>query len=236
MRSKANIIEALVDEEKKPNKSCTANMREYYKYLLDNTVDISANHRYAFTIATNNFKLEIVEALLLAEADPEDIDIIFGIKKEVVDIYKELFFDTTKFITRLDKLAYVEGYSGEGIGRELKLRALHVGAEAIYATYGNYLPEASSQKKLLQRIFMAASQKAMEINFNSLSSAGAKAALAHAKVMLKTFETIGAITDDDGDASKEFLKILLNKDNELAIEISKSKDNAPVRVDKEDIV
>ena len=193
-------------KNKKPGSLYSQAMIFYYDYLKAN---IYSNLEFEIAVKINldNTQREILESLLFADADIEDIEIVFEIPKQAIEYYKELFFDISTFKTKLDRISYIENYP-DRFGKELKLRALNLGPEFVYFTYGNIIPKTESQRALVKRMFLASAYKAMSINYNSISSKTTKLALEHAKVMLKSYEAIEKLMSDSGEDAKVMIKII----------------------------
>lgn len=154
---------------------------------------------------------EIIQALLLSECPAEDITKVFLVPTESVNIYRELFFDTRKFRTKLDKLSYVENYP-DLFGQELKKRALNLGYEYVLYTYGNIVPKTDGQKNLVQRMFMSTAYKAMSMNFNGITTNATKQSVEHAKVMLKAYEALEKSETGTVDGAFELARVLVEEE------------------------
>lgn len=190
-------------------------MRQYHNYLLPDyykTFSTDPLYLYSFLLRIAPIKKEIVEALLLSNADPAEIYEVFGISETMLDIYKELFFDVRNIVTKLDIVEYLETYP-DPAGKALKIRAFNLGPDFIYYKYGNIVPTTESQKVLVKKMFMSAAYKAMESNYSTMTSASSKAATQHATLMLKAYEAIQKLMDDkEGDGNKDLLKVLVAED------------------------
>lgn len=213
MDSKKREVERFLGATKNTNEediifpeNFTHAMQDYYTFLAKGTCgDIESD--YAFVICKDKFKKEIVEALILAGASPEEVQSVFGIPVKSIKIYQELFYDTTKFISYLDKLSYVENYPSK-FGRELKIRALSLGPDFIYFTYGRLTPTTNDQKKLLKRLFLTSAYKAMELNFNSVNTIASKNSVELGKLMLKSYDALTKILSDENSGTGEFVEII----------------------------
>jgi hypothetical protein len=184
-------------------------MQDYYTFLVKGTSGI-LEEDYAFSLIEDKFKKEIVEALLLADTTLQDIYGTFGIPVKSLETYKELFFDTSKFISYLDKLSYVEGYPIK-FGRELKIRALSLGANFIFFTYGRLTPTTDDQKNLLKRLFLTSAYRAMELNFNGITTTASKNAVELGKLMLKSYEAMEKLLKDDSPIEEDLIKVVTTK-------------------------
>jgi hypothetical protein len=183
-------------------------MKEYTQFLITGTTK-NPDKDYAFSINKDKFKKEIVEALLLSDANPDDVYKIFGISEVSLESFRGVFFDTTKFKTYLDKLSYIET-SRSSFGKELKTRALSLGPEFIYFTYGKVIPTDEEQKALLKKLFLTSAYKAMELNFNSVSSQASKSAVELGKLMIKVYDSMQKNGEDDS-VNETFYKVITKK-------------------------
>lgn len=187
----------------------TPAMTSYYNYLKSGKAE-NKTVEYALVISNDSVSKEIIEALLLAKADSNDVTECFGITKEVLELYKELFFDVTEFRSRLDEISYLENYQNK-VGKDLKIRAWTLGPAFIYFTYGNTMPQTTEQKSLLKRLFMVSTYRAMEAQFNTINSQVSKQSMEWAKMMMKAYEVIDKLMRDDQDNSKELIDIIVEK-------------------------
>lgn len=185
----------------------------------------------AYEIYKDSFKREIIEALLLADADFYDIRSVFGVHENVTKIYSSVFFDVTAFETYLDKLSYVEQYKESSFGRELKLRALNLGPNFVFFKYGNIIPKTQDQRDMVKKMFLGSAYRAMEANYNNMESGVSKSSLEWAKVMLKAYEAIEKLMTEDKEGNTDLVKILLKKEETAA-----NKTEAGKNIDGADII
>jgi hypothetical protein len=198
-------------------KSYTKAMSQYYLYLADSFKnDVEAAYAYAFSIRRNELQREIVESLILSEADFTDVEEIFEVSPEAMAAYKELFFETDNLISKLDLISYLETYSPD-YAKALKLRAYNLGPNFIFYRYGNITPSTSEQQDLVKRLFLTSAYNAMEANYSKMTSATAKAASQHAGMMLKAYEAIRKLMDDGpADGADVLVKVLVGEDEPTA--------------------
>lgn len=196
-----------------PDEDYTDNMKSYYYYLSKNVCD-NQESVVAFKLFEDTTKKEIVEALVLAEADPEDIYAVFGIPQKSYQIYKELFFDMNQFLTKLDVVSYLENYNENKFGKDLKVRAYNLGPHFIYYKYGNVTPSNDQQKALMKKMFLVSAYKGAEAQFNPGTSKVSKAALDWSKNMIKAFEALEKFSDDGSNDSNNLVKVLTSRDFE----------------------
>ena len=208
-RLKAKETKVKYDLEKKvaPDENYTEPMKLLYEYLKDATCPCFL-HLQAFQIREDQVQNDIIECSLLADSKYEDIESIFGIKKETVEVFKELFFDTAAFTSKLEKISYVNRCTDKQ--KDLKLRAISLGPEFIFYNYGSSLPSDELQKNLMRRLYMTSAYKAMSMHYNSLTSETSKQAVEYAKLTLKAFETLEKFAPKASNDSEEFNTYLLS--------------------------
>ena len=190
-----------------PGPEYTEAMRAYRRWLAKKPNENEDEAAVAFAIHGDSTQSEILEALLLSGCPPEDIETAFDVPVRASLWYKELFFDTAKFKTKLDKISYVENYP-DPFGKALKTRALNLGYEYVLYTYANIVPKTESQRRLVRTMFMTAAYKAMAMNYSGMTSTVTKSAVEHAKLMLKAYEALERFSGDDSGAPDNLVKIL----------------------------
>lgn len=216
MTPNAKELQVVSDlkNKKSPSDEYTPNMLELHKHLKASC--ICEHCLTAFRIREDVIQREIVESLLLVNCPPESIEIAFQVPAKAIEVYQELFFDVRVFQSKLDKISYIESYK-DAFGKELKLRALSLGHEFVFYTYGGLLPSAGAQRELMQRMFMSSAYKAMSMHFNSATAAASKQATEFAKLMLKTHETLEKFGPADDGTGNELHQILLSEVEEIAL-------------------
>jgi hypothetical protein len=218
LEAKARKVRQDIDTQEAGYKDeYTEAMRFYYDYLTQNgEQDTPEQYQYTFAMREDPVMREIIEALLLSNADPEDVEKIFEVQPEMLATYKELFFETDNFISKLDVISYLENYPQDA-GRALKVRAHSLGPEFIYFRYADIVPSSTKQKDLVKKIFLTSAYKAMEANYNNVASANTKAATQHATIMLKAYEAIQKLMEDpNAEGNKQIMTILIGKNAEAA--------------------
>ena len=225
---KKKVLEFLDSGEETFPEDFTYHMQDYHEYLNTGDCDNKEN-LYAFKLHEDPYKKEIVEALLLSDANLEEVQTVFGVPVESLKCYSELFFDTNSFYTRLDKLSYVENYKYK-FGRELKVRAMSLGPEFIYFTYGKVSPTTETQKTLLKKMFLSSAYKAMEMNFNSINSQTTKASVEMAKIMIRSYESMEKLLKDGDNAGEQLLAIMTDRTLTL------TADARNLRITTEDLI
>lgn len=236
MRVDAKHRQVISDVEngKRPTEDYSDNMSAYWDYLdrgksTDDNVDYAASLFHG-----GGTRRAIMDAMLFGDAKPADIETVFDIPAGVIAAYRELFFDSAAFRTRIDKLAYMDELAEGTLEFELARRAYSIGPEFIYFTYGNHIPSTDNQRALVKKLYMTSAYKAMDSMFNSSTSKVSTAARDYAKLMLRAYETIEALLSADPDDGKDFVQVLLKKDLELSL--NGESVMSPRRVSEEDII
>jgi hypothetical protein len=103
MDSNAKAVRHDISNGVKDTKDYSEAMLAYREYCIGNSVD--KEFECAFSIIKDEIKKEILEALLLADAEYEDINSVFDIPIKSIEVYAELFFDTSTFFTKLDNIS-----------------------------------------------------------------------------------------------------------------------------------
>lgn len=85
----------------------------------------------ALDINQKNYKREVMESFLLAGATSKEIEDAIGVMSEVTEAYTHLFFDTSVFEDRLDKIEYANTYNRSEYGSQLKKVAVDFGKDAL---------------------------------------------------------------------------------------------------------
>lgn len=210
MNQRQKKVIADVRSATPPQEEYTSNMEQYYSYC-DTGSCTDSDCSYAFDINKNEYKREILEALILGGASDTEIEVAFSIKKKTLECYREIFFDLEQVNSKLDLLEYLENYPTQ-FGKELKLRAFTLGASFIFYTYGKLIPDTTEQKELLKRLFMASAFKSLEMQNNNMNSKTSKAALDYAKVMLSAYSAMEKMLDEDNSGKDMTLvAVLTNK-------------------------
>jgi len=192
----------------------TEAMLQYFYYLVPGLNNrVIPLHRYVFEMRDDSLRREIIEALILSQADMESIEAVFGITREMLDIYTELFFDMNNLVSKLDIVSYLENYPDE-TGKALKIRAYNLGPEFVFFRYGNITPSSVNQGKLVKKLFLTSAYKAMEANYGSVDSVNTRAAATHASTMLKAYEAIKKLVEDSDQPNGAMLYKIFVAEND----------------------
>ena len=205
----------LADIRKKvaPSDEYTEAMLAWYNYNTRKPITASLKQTadITFTIRASKKQSEILEALLLSHCPYETIEEALSVPIKVSKWYAELFFDLSAFKTDLDRIEYLEEYDNPA-GKDLKLKAFNLGYEFVLFTYANLVPKTDSQKKLVERMFMATAYKAMHMNYNGINSSVNKQAVKHAELMIKAYELLVKTNQDDSNNNYDLVSLLAADD------------------------
>lgn len=210
MDRRSEQVREAIAEKLPSNPEWSEAMIAYFNYLSGGECD--EDHAHAFLIHENDFEREVLEALLISDADPDDVENVFEIPKQVYLIFRELFFDTDFFKSRLAKISYCESYEESDFGRHLKLRALHLGSQYVLFRFGNFVPETGAQHMMVKRLFLSAAYRAMEANFNPINSVTTKTSVEHAKIMLKAYDALKDLYSDSSNGTLGVYKLMTSTD------------------------
>jgi len=181
--------------------ACPAGKHEADLYQLLTGQAHSVAVERAHDIYTHEFKQETLEAVLLVDFEPDEIQEILQVPIAVTEIYAYLFFDASSFLDELDRTDYAYTYAKSLFGKELKRSAIELGKECLKVrlSKGSHIVDpVTVQNSVRTTAFMMASL----VRINQVDSALANAALRWAQVALK------AVENDDGiDESSAFERL-----------------------------
>lgn len=129
----------------------TSGMTRYAKFLREGP---KSDIGIAEVVAIDNsaLKSRIIKSCLISEAQPMDVDVVFGISEETLILYGELFFNMDKLPKYLDKIAYIEEQS-DAEDKALLSTTLRIGCNYVYIKYGNLIPDSADHLNVIKRIF-----------------------------------------------------------------------------------
>lgn len=197
------VLDDLAEKRKPQN--YTKAMLDYRMHKSGN--DIPETSEIAFAIRESPRQAEILEALLLSGCPFPEIEEAFRVPAESARIYAELFFDTAVFRTDLDRLEYLEDYP-DAFGRDLKSKAVSLGYDFVLFTFASLIPKTPSQKKLLERMFMATAYKAMSMNYSGIKSEVNKLAVKHAELMIRAYDLLAKVNAEETPESYDLVSLL----------------------------
>lgn len=197
------VLDDLAGKRKPQN--YTKAMQDFRKHK--NGEEVPEFSAIAFSISESQRQAEILEALLISGCPYLEIEEAFRVPAESVRIYAELFFDTSVFRTDLDRLEYLEDYP-DPFGRDLKSKAVSLGYDFVLFTFASLIPKTPSQKKLLERMFMATAYKAMSMNYSGIKSETNRLAVKHAELMIKAFELLTKVNAEATPENYDLVSLL----------------------------
>jgi hypothetical protein len=177
------------------NKSAPNEVAQAFMDLAQNKTTLNVTATRAFAIYMNVYKKEILESCLLAECTGKEIEDTLGIPANVVELYKEYFFDTAQFEDRLDRIEYAHNYPCSEHGKKLKKIAVDMGKECILLKHAKGNFEISAEKAL-QSIRGMAYMLSQMARINPVDSNISKEAFRWAQLCLRS-------TDDKGPTKAE---------------------------------
>lgn len=156
----------------------------------------------AYDIFQHDYKREVMEAFLLVDTTPQEIENILKVPTAVTEIYAHLFFDANVFDDELDRLNYAHTYDKTQFGSKLKEFAIDLGKESLMVrmSRGSYaVPAVNVQDSIRSTAFLMAQLA----KINPAKSATAKEALRWAQLALK------ASSEEETDARGSIDKVIM---------------------------
>ena len=135
-------------------------------------------------IYEHQFKREVMEAFLLSDADPSEIEMVLKVPTSVTETYARLFFDPSAFEDELDRLDYAYEYASNEFGREIKRYAVELGKECLKIRMGRG-SYAVGNLEVQGGVRSTAYLMAQQVKANPIDSALAREALRWAQVALR---------------------------------------------------
>lgn len=163
MKSQLDSEYKKVLEIAKNNGAASDDNAEALAALVRGEETKNANVTKAFDIFKHTYKKETIESMLLADISAKEIQSLTRIPEEVVEIYCRFFFNTQNFEDELDKLEYVENYSGCDYGKKIKRMAIERGKESLKVklSRGAYHVSADTALNSVRAMAYMLSQAAM---------------------------------------------------------------------------
>lgn len=158
----------------------------------------------AHRIYGNTHRREIIEALLLAGCNFEEIESSTGVSTKIGEAYAHLFFDPAVFEDDLDRIAYAEEYANSEYGKEMKQYAMQIGKDGLLVriSRGSHVVPPSEAHKSIRNMAYLLSQAA---KMNPLNSALSKEAFRWAQLCLR-----GSENAPDANAGNPVLDLEVN--------------------------
>lgn len=183
---------------------------------------------YANEIYEDPYKSEVLEAFLLAEATPEQIEKALRVPVRVTEAYKTLFFDRSVFRDELDAEAYAQSYPDttkeQKWGGDLKRSALVLGVDYLVYRFGRKTDDldiAGALKTMIQNAFMLS--KATKLNpLNSDSAREARQWMTTGIKAMEAYVKVKPATENTDDAFSIALENIERATNEAKSGINKA--------------
>lgn len=176
----------------------------------------------AYGVYWDEYKREVVEAFLLAEAAPKDLHDIFRIDEDVIEIYQKVYFDTSVFSDRLDAESYARSYGdADSFGRELKISAIEDGLEYLKARFGRGHYDVSPVKAIRENISNSYINAKVATKV-PIDSPKAKEARKWSNSLVKNVEALPDAQNIEGNNTSDYIIQL-----DLLKEESEKEDNEP---------
>ena len=98
-----------------------------YSALLKGEPCTNEAVNYAIEVYEDDYKREVLEAFLLAQATNDDVESVLRVPADVTRAYRQLFWDAGVFKDELDIEAYAQTYGDNDYGKEIKVCAITLG-------------------------------------------------------------------------------------------------------------
>ncbi len=184
---------------------------------------------FAELINDDNTKA-IMESLILADCPSDLVTAAFDVPKRSYEWYKELFFDTSIFYTKLGKIAYA--LSCDDDYRELRIRAIDVGYSYIINIYCGVDIPKDVRMHYMNKLLGASYNKALNVNYSGANSVTAQNSKEYIKLAMQLNDTIEGMTDTNSANNQSVLSLLTSDVSEHVI---KQEQNVHTDIDAGDI-
>ena len=178
----------------------------YYAFLTEQKGDDIAEIVFHRLHGDETQKM-VIEALILGGCPPEEAERALKVPIRAYEWHRELFFDTTCFLTVLDRIAYLDSIDNDE-ERQLKLRAVDLGYEYVLYVYAHVIPETDRQFELLRRMYMSTAYKALTMNYAGMGGTITKHAIEHARLMLQAFSAMERSRPENTGQSEALIRIV----------------------------
>lgn len=164
----------------------------------------------AYAIYKLEYGREVVEALLLAQCTPEEIESLVRVPVDIVHVYGHIFFDASVFEDDLDIVNYAHTYNDSVFGKEWKQMACDLGKDClkIKLSRGGH---TVSPAKVKNEIMALAYVLAKHAQVNPLQSDVSRIALHWAKLSAKMAGD--DTSQDDKGIDKVFIELETTEDS-----------------------
>lgn len=162
---------------------------------------------YAYDLFQDAQHRAILDAFILAEAGLGTTSRVLNIPSDVLEFYVDMFFDTSVFRNRLEKISYASNYEGDAWASELLRTGVMVGADYLVWTYGGQ--DKLDTRAVVRHTMIDAFFRGMSHKGNSLTSGVAKEAQKWWATAIKNAEILEKMDPQAAKQAYEELRIAL---------------------------
>lgn len=171
---------------------------------------------YAYDLYLDAHHRAVLDAFILAGAEPGTVAKVLGIPPLALLAYQYLFFDIATFRNRLEKISYASNYAGDSFAAELLKTGVMVGPDYLLWTYGG--ADSVETRDVVRHTMIDAFFRGMSHKGNSLTSGVAKESQKWWATAIRNAEILEKM---DPQASKQAYE-------ELRIALEGADDTTPV--------
>jgi hypothetical protein len=171
---------------------------------------------YAYDLYLDAHHRAVLDAFILAGAEPGTVAKVLGIPPLALLAYQYLFFDVSTFRNRLEKISYASNYTGDSFAAELLKTGVMVGPDYLLWTYGG--ADSVETRDVVRHTMIDAFFRGMSHKGNSLTSGVAKESQKWWATAIRNAEILEKM---DPQASKQAYE-------ELRIALEGADDTTPV--------
>jgi hypothetical protein len=151
--------------------------------------------KYPYEVFKNDATRGVIEAFLIASEEDNVVGTALDMPAEEVNAYRQLFFDTTTFVTDLDLMVYMQNIPEDSPVKPLYKIAFHQGIGALRWQFcrnkGEIQPADVVRTVMTDSYFRSLEHRGQPITSKAAKEAGrmASTALVAARVLLQDHET-----------------------------------------------
>lgn len=193
---------------------------EYLKLLTnDPTAPASETVQHAADLFSDERHRGILDAFLLAGATLKEAASALDVPEAVVDVYQYLFFDTTVFRNKLERMSYSSSYEGDPWASEYVRSGVVVGVSYLMWSFGG--GNDVSTRDAVRNAMTDAFFKSRAHRGNTLTSGVSKEAHKWLSTATKNAELLEKLDPQTQQQAHEALRIALeSKDETIPVEQS----------------
>lgn len=175
--------------------------------LMTKTGAVDPWAEYAYDLYLNTQHRAVVDAFILAGANREAVSKALHIPVLVLLAYEYLFFDTSTFRNRLEKITYASNYQGDPFAAELLKTGVMVGPDYLLWTYGG--ADNIETRTIVRHTMIDSFFRGMSHKGNSLTSGVAKESQKWWATAIKNAEILEKMDPQATKQAYEELRIAL---------------------------